>query len=193
MASFRALFQSLGLEMASPTSVDMRVVRAAYRRFLLAKHPDKCRHNEFEAEVKLVLADMRRYEAWRNLQHEFPPYTPVGRNSSPWPYSGDEPSSSTWTPAEDASALRRSPCSQQPHCSRFERSHGRKSQKRQCEYLFLYAATSRCVPCLKYYSQTPEFDTQCKSCGLTARQWARYYDKSAFSQELEDWLLSVGL
>lgn len=63
MASFRALFQSLGLEMASPTSVDMRVVRAAYRRFLLAKHPDKCRRNEFEAEVKLVLADMRRYEA----------------------------------------------------------------------------------------------------------------------------------
>ena len=68
--------------------------------------------------------------------------------------------------------VKASPCEDAPHCARFVKKHGARSETRQLEYKLLYAAQAHCLRCLEHLASLPDLNLQCHSQQRSAWDWA---------------------
>ena len=68
--------------------------------------------------------------------------------------------------------VKASPCEDAPHCARFVKKHGARSETRQLEYKLLYAAQAHCLRCLEHLASLPNLNLQCHSQQRSAWDWA---------------------
>ena len=110
--------------------------------------------------------------------------------------------SRSYSTSSESSGQRRSrPCDAAPHCADFEQKHGSTKKRkvdpsRREEYKYLYAAQAHCLQCLEYYGALSDFDLECRSSGMNARQWAgidEYSKPCLIPDSIQQWLLSKNL
>ena len=192
MAPFGSLLSELGFENVDAFTVPFADVKKKYFQWLRQNHPDKqansCKPQVDPERVRAVLAawddfrDFRqgdqssaassRREEPRAAGEEDPwGYRQTGRFPSAKPAS--KSASSTSAPkAAPHPPVDVGPCFHAPHCKKFFKKHGQKTAKKMREYLFLYAAEDRCLTCLRFFADSPDFDVGCTSCGKGAEEWA---------------------
>ena len=106
------------------------------------------------------------------------------------PPASSTPSERSQTSFPDESADD-APCSDEPHCKNWKKRHGHLAEERQLEYKFLYAASAGCVQCMQCYASLPDFNVDCESTEMNAREWAEEADQ--LSPQMEGLLRRLGL
>ena len=71
-------------------------------------------------------------------------------------------------PLDAAQRFKNPDCPRAPHCPPLRG----KTDKKVMEYLFLYAAAERCLPCMRFQISQNGVDPWCRSCNKNARAWA---------------------
>ena len=99
---------------------------------------------------------------------------------------------SSRSPLRDHNVVTRTCCPLAPHCDKFAKKYGRKDEKKQLEYRYLFAAHHHCLRCMQYYCDQEDVNPHCKSENKNARDWAELYNK-IIPRALEVWLANRGL
>lgn len=120
----------------------------------------------------------------------------TSRNKMPTPGNDGRTASndtrSARSPLRDHNVVTRTCCPLAPHCDKFDRKYGRKNEKKQLEYRYLFAAQHHCLRCMQYYCDQEDVNPHCKSENKNARDWAELYNK-IIPRTLEVWLTNRGL
>ena len=98
---------------------------------------------------------------------------------------------SSRSPLRDHNVVTRTCCPLAPHCDKFAKKYGRKDEKKQLEYRYLFAAHHHCLRCMQYYCDQEDVNPHCKSENKNARDWAELYNK-IIPRALEVWLSVAG-
>ena len=91
-------------------------------------------------------------------------------------------------PLDAAQRFKNPDCPRAPHCPPLRG----KTDKKVMEYLFLYAAAQRCLPCMRFQISQNGVDPRCRSCNKDARAWASGSARP-LPQDIDAFLRELGL